>query len=490
MGRRPCLDLALLGLRLQAGGPLRAEELASALGVDRLTVQRALRSLGDQVVQLGKTRGTRYAGRRSVLGQAGPHELARIDAAGVGRPWGRLTALYGGWRLEWASPALRPEWADHLHDHAGFCEGLPFFLSDLRPQGFLGRAIARRLPVSLGLPADPRNWSDDQTLFYLREWGDDLPGNLIVGEAPLQKALGPRVSTERVDPATRADRYPALAAQANAGEVAGSSVEGEQPKFTAWLNSSPDEDPARAVLVKFTDRLDTPTGRRWADLLAAEAFALEVLTEADAGGIAASVSPTSSGAPAAAPSADVASSHRAVVHDFGGRRFHELPRFDRVGEHGRRGVVSLRALHDAGFTGADTTDWAVAAAGLHARGWISAADLRAVRLRRLFGRLIGNTDMRFGNLAFFLDLGLPLALAPTYDMLPMLWAPRPGDATPAPEFTPPAPLPQELALWPEAATLAERFWTLVEADERVSDGFRPHAAAALRAVRTLRARFG
>jgi len=58
---------------------------------------------------------------------------------------------------------------------------------------------------------------------------------------------------------------------------------------------------------------------------------------------------------------------------------------------------------------------------------------------------------------------------------------------PPPAFTPPAPLPQELALWPEAATLAERFWERVEADPRSSAGFRPHALAALR---TLRERFG
>jgi hypothetical protein len=72
----------------------------------------------------------------------------------------------------------------------------------------------------------------------------------------------------------------------------------------------------------------------------------------------------------------------------------------------------------------------------------------------------------------------------------MLWAPRPGEASPAPVFTPPAPLPQELTLWPEAATLAERFWERVEADPRISAGFRPHAAAALAALRTLRERFG
>lgn len=467
MPRTASVDPSLLSLRLQAGGPAGAQALAEAVGVSRLTVQRALQKLGPSVVQLGKTRATRYALRRGVLGQTAPHRISRLSHTGIAHEWGSLTALHGGWLLEWASPAMRPDWADQVHDHAGFCEGLPFFLVDLRPQGFLGRAAARRLPGSLGLPSDPRDWSDDQTLFYLREQGDDLPGNLTLGDGPTERALN-ACPPDPITPETRATRYPELAAQANAGEPVGSSVEGEQPKFTAWLRQ-PSDGRVFSVLVKFTDRLDTPTGRRWADLLAAEAIALDVLTWASRG--------------------DAEANHPQTF-DFDNRRFYELPRFDRLGSHGRRGVVSLRALHDAGFTGGDTHDWAVAAAGLRERGWIGESDLRAVRLRRLFGRLIGNTDMHFGNLAFFLEPELPLRLAPTYDMLPMLWAPRPGDATPAPEFTPLAPMPVELDLWPEAATMAERFWSLVEADARVSDVFRPHATAALRAVRTLRARFG
>ncbi len=468
MPRPPLLDPARLVLRLQAGGPQTSQGLADALGVDRVTVQRGLKKLGAAVVQLGKTRGTRHAARRLVLGRPGADVFSRLSpSTGVAHDWGLLSALHGGWHLEWASAAMRPDWADQLHDHAGFCEGLPFFLSDLRPQGFLGRATTRRLPEHLGLPPDPRNWSDDHTLAYLRDHGDDLPGNLTVGEAATRRALEARPH-DPVVPGTRAERYPALAEAANAGAPAGSSVEGEQPKFTTWLRPSED-GPVLAAIVKFTDRLETPTGRRWADLLAAEAIALDVLTWASRG--------------------DAEAVHPQTF-DLADRRFYELPRFDRVGAHGRRGVVSLRALHDAGFTGGDTHDWAVAAAGLHARGWISAADLRAIRLRRLFGRLIGNTDMHFGNLAFFLDLGLPLALCPTYDMLPMLWAPHPGDATPAPVFQPPAPLPAELDLWPEASALAQEFWRRVEDDARLSPSFRPHAAAALRAVSTLRQRFG
>jgi len=467
MPRPPSIDPSLVRLRLQAGGPLGAQALAEVMGVSRVTVQRAFRQLGTNVVQLGKTRATRYALRREVFGQSAPHQFFRIGQTGVAHEWGALTALHGGWLLEWASPAMRPDWADQVHDHAGFCEGLPFFMADLRPQGFLGRAAARRLPGTLGLPMDPRDWSDDQTLFYLREWGDDLPGDLAVGEDPTRRALN-ACPHDPITPETRQVRYPELAAQANAGEQVGSSVEGEQPKFTAWLRF-PNDQRVFGVLVKFTDRLDTPTGRRWADLLAAEAIALEVLTWASRG--------------------DAAANHPRIF-DYADRRFYELPRFDRVDAHGRRGVVSLRALHDAGFTGGDTNDWVVAASGLRDRGWISESDLRAVRLRQLFGRLIGNTDMHFGNLTFFLDLGLPLALAPTYDMLPMLWAPRPGDATPTPDFTPPAPMPADLELWSEAATMAERFWTRVESDARISEDFRAIASQALRAVRTLRERFG
>ncbi len=467
MPRPSLLEPALLSLRLQTSGPASAQTLAQQQGVDRVTVQRALRRLGPSIVQLGTTRNTRYALRRPVLGQIDSQVFSRLSQTGIAREWGHLTALHGGWRLEWAAPAMRPDWADQVHDHAGFCDGLPFFISDLRPQGFLGRSVARRLPGSLGLPQDPRDWNDDQTLFYLREWGDDLPGNLTLGNGPTTRALNAIVA-DPITSETRAQRYPALAEQANAGGPAGSSVEGEQPKFAPWLHL-PADTGTLAALVKFTDRLDTPTGRRWADLLAAEAIALEVLIHASRGD---------------------AEAYHPQTFDFDSRRFYELPRFDRIGVYGRRGVVSLRALHDAGFTGGDTNDWAIAAAGLHARGWLSASDLRAVRLRHLFGRLIGNTDMHFGNLSFFLDLDLPLRLAPTYDMLPMLWAPRPGDATPAPEFIPSAPLPQELELWPEAVSMAVKFWQRVEADPRVSDGFRPHATSALRALQTLRARFG
>jgi len=51
------------------------------------------------------------------------------------------------------------------------------------------------------------------------------------------------------------------------------------------------------------------------------------------------------------------------------------------------------------------------------RELIAPETLRSIRLRQVFGGLIGNTDMHFGNLAFWFDDALPFRLAPAYDML-------------------------------------------------------------------------
>jgi len=468
MSRVSALNLAQLSLRLQSSGPLGADELGKILGVSRATVQRGLQQLGRQVVKLGVTRSTRYALSRAVSGRRSGRRIYRSSlSGGMVHEWATLTALHGGWRLEWASAGMTPEWADRVHDHAGFCEGLPFFLCDLRPQGYLGRAMVKRLPRALGWPDDLRDWSDDHTLAYLLEYGADVPGNLVIGDRAASFAMGDLPGTAMMY-GERSMRYPLLAEQANAGVPAGSSVEGEQPKFTARLREEAG-GLVDAVIVKFTDRLDMPTGRRWGDLLVGEATALNLLRDV-------TVSDAEAGYP--------------EIMDCAGRRFFQVSRFDRIGGQGRRGVVSLRALHDAGFTGADSNDWVEMVEGLARAGWVGGRDLESVRLRHAFGRLIGNTDMHAGNLAFYLEDTLPLRLTPSYDMVPMLWAPRPGEGEPAPEFNPPPPLPHEREVWVRAAGLADRFWARVEGDARVSDGFRPHAAAAGRVVRALRGRFG
>jgi hypothetical protein len=148
----------------------------------------------------------------------------------------------------------------------------------------------------------------------------------------------------------------------------------------------------------------------------------------------------------------------------------------------------LRALHDA-FHGPDATQWPEVAVNLRARGLIDEATVRSIRLRHAFGQLIGNTDMHFGNLAFWFGDALPFRLAPAYDMLPMLWAPTPGNATPAPQFAPAPPLPADREVWLEAAAWAADFWQHVAADARLSPGFAAHARTAGATVARLRTHF-
>lgn len=465
MPRPRIVDPSAIALRLQSGGPQPAQLLAAAFRVDRSNITRALAlpELATQLVRLGTTRGTTYAWRRAVRGVGTTFPIRRINAEGRIHDWAQLVALHGGWQFIWADPQNAPAWAGHILGVGGYAEGFPFFLGEARPQGYLGRAIGRSLSLALNLPPDPRGWSDDDTLVYLQAEGDDLPGDLIVGDIPLRRAQDRLLNPPTPLPeAERGARYPILAAASAVSGTPGSSVEGEQPKFLVTLA---DGESVTPVLVKFTDVMSTPTGRRWADLLAAEAHALAVLH--------------AQGEAHAIPS----------LLDTEDRRFLEMPRYDRVGPHGRRGVVSLRALHDA-FDGPDSNDWVSAAENLRARGLIDATTLRSILLRHAFGNLIGNTDMHFGNLAFWFDDTLPFRVAPAYDMLPMLWAPATGSATPHPTFAPLPPTPAQAAVWSVAAGWADVFWQRVAADARVSAEFADIAREAGETVRRLRAHFG
>ncbi|MBI4625575.1 MAG: type II toxin-antitoxin system HipA family toxin YjjJ [Verrucomicrobia bacterium] len=445
MPRPAQITAADLTLRLQAGGALTAQALADALDVDRSTVARGLARLGAAVVPLGAARRTRYALRRPVRTVGDRWAISRIDDAGRAREWARLHAMHGGWWIEWAGEP--PAWAECAVDRDGFLDGLPFFLGDLWPQGFLGRILARRLADALRVPSDPRHWGDDDTLVFLQAEGDDLPGDLVVGGEPLRRVLASALaaSPEMAMPETeRPARYPELAVRAMASERPGSSVGGEQPKFLAMVRR--DDGAVQPVLVKFSPPMETPVGRAWADLLAAESHALAVLAEHGL----------------ATPGA--------TTLDAGGRRFLEVIRHDRVGAHGRRGVVSLAALH-ASLAGGAANDWPAAAEALVHAGLIDQNGLAVVQRLHGFGELIGNSDMHFGNLSFWLDDALPFRPAPAYDMLPMAWAPeRYGEvAGPAQRvFAPRPPLPAGLAVWREAAAWASEFWRRVGEDAAVS----------------------
>lgn len=455
----PRLSQALSLLRRD--GPLRARDIAGPLGVSQPTLSRLLAGAGSRIVRIGRARATRYAAARDV-GRAGSRwPLYRIGPDARPALLGELRALAGdGFHFEPARPL--PAFT-HTPFGDGLFPGLPWFLDDQRPQGFLGRAFVQRIAADIGAPPDMLRWQADDVLLALLRHGHDQPGDLVVGEAALQAALQAVAAGDGgLAAAGREAHYPAMAEAALRGEAPGSSAGGEQPKFLASLR---DGDGVRPLIVKFSDRVDTPAGQRWADLLRCEAIAAGVL---DGHGI-----------PAA----------RSGVLAAGGRVFLESTRFDRTAAGGRTGFVSLAAI-DAAFHGHGRIDWWRYAGELQRDGWLDAGDARRLRVLGWFGALIGNSDMHLGNAGLVLADGLPLALAPAYDMLPMLFRPASSGEVVERAFTAPAPLPEQHGDWLQAARMAQAFWARVVDERAVSAPFREIAEQAGGSVAQALARFG
>jgi hypothetical protein len=430
---------ALQALRRQ-GSVLTSVELQAALGVSQPTVSRALSPLiqSGQVQKVGAARSQRYVLARNVPGVGREVQVMRIDALGQPSPFARLVPLEGG-----------AFWVDEADGLSVRHDGLPWFLEDMRPQGFMGRTFAHAHP-ELQLGNDPRHWNDDDVLRALTLFGDDLPGNLILGEAAFARFHSLPERTSRVDSALD---YPRLAEQAMQGTHSGSSAGGEQPKFCTITAGRP-------VLVKFSPAGDSPVDQRLRDLLVCEHLALQTLAEA--------------GIPAA----------RTKIHSNIGRIFLESERFDRTpatngpsGQLGRIGMVSLQ-VHDAEFVG-EMDNWAATANRMLARQLLTAADARTLRLLEAYGQLIANTDRHYGNISLLIR-GDDWVLSPTYDMLPMLYAPVAGELV-ARDFAarPLQPTAATLPQWQQARELAIRFWKTAAADARISDDFRQICTANL-----------
>ena len=415
----------LQALRRQ-GSVLSSAELQELLGASQPTVSRALAPLiqSAQVQKVGAARSQRYVLPRSVAGIGREVPIMRVDAQGQPSPFARLLPLAGG-----------AVWVDEADGVSALHGCLPWFLDDMRPQGFMGRTFAHAHP-ELQLGSDPRHWNDDDVLRALALFGDDLPGNLIVGEAAFQRFHTLPARASRVDSA--AD-YPRLAAQAMQGTLGGSSAGGEQPKFCTLTAG-------RHVIVKFSPAGDAPVDQRTRDLLVCEHLALQTLADA--------------GLPAA----------RTQVFSGAGRVFLESERFDRTAQGGRIGMVSLQ-VYDAEYVG-EMDNWAATANRMLARGLLTAQDATTLRLLEAYGILIANTDRHYGNISLILRND-DWTLSPTYDMLPMLYAPVGGELVER-NFAarPLQPSAATLPEWAQARALAAVFWQAVAEDLRVSAGFR------------------
>lgn len=404
-------------------GPMPARKLVDIIGISQPTLSRALKTLGDDIVRIGSGPSIQYALRDAFRGFSSA-PVYRISETGQIKSLGQLIPVY--------PDGFVMEQADKICLHS---DGLPWWLFDMRPQGYLGRAYASTCSAGLGLSSNPENWTDSDVIRALLSHGHDAVGNLLIGEQARNQFLGMPLP-ETVD---RNTAFPMLAQAVSAGEVPGSSAGGEQPKFCTYTERG-------HVLVKFTAQSDNPVSERWRDLLLAEHLALKVL------GV------------------------ETEVFDFEGQRFLEIPRFDRVDQLGRIGLFSLRAL-EAEFVGRAREPWPVLVNELIKQGCVHPDAAPGTARLWAFGMLTGNTDMHHGNLSFISGHGRPYQLAPAYDILPMGFAPKSGGELV--NTLQPATLLEVVSgeIWRKALGLAESFIALARDDNRLSVNFAPCLAA-------------
>jgi len=150
---------------------MRARQLIEKLQLSQPTLSRAIATLGDEVVRLGAGPSIHYALRDAGRG-VGETPVYRVSAEGMLRELGILIPVRpdGYVMVQSDGKTLRSE-------------SLPWWLFDMRPQGYLGRAYASRHAQMLGLPVALNEWNDAHALRALLSHGHDAIGNLLLGNA-------------------------------------------------------------------------------------------------------------------------------------------------------------------------------------------------------------------------------------------------------------------------------------------------------------------
>jgi hypothetical protein len=429
-------------------GPARTSTILQELGISQPTFSRLWATVRNGIV-LGASKARQYALQRDVPGVDTPIPVFRIFEKGQVEPIGHINPLQGGFY------ALTPTKGT---DYQIF-EGMPFFLSDLRPQGFLGRMEPSK-NRDLDLPSDILKWSDEQVLKYISRRSEHAAGNLILGNESYARYISDmaRVRESTIRDVDRGARYPGMAEHSMQGEPPGSSAGGEQPKFTATIQRSGEHEIIEHVIVKFSPQVDTLSGRRWGDLLICEHLALEVLGR------------------------NQIAAARTSILEAGGRVFLEVVRFDRLGLKGRCPMATFSALD--GDLGLLDQNWTVVARELGHRGELSEKDVQTVEILDLYGALIGNTDKHHGNIAVTWSFDRRYQLLDAYDMLPMLYRPNTHGEIVEREWVPDLGTRLELRHLPQCYEMAEQFWTDVLNDSRISEKFKQDVA--YRHLNTLR----
>lgn len=304
---------------------------------------------------------------------------------------------------------------------------LPWIFWDMAPSGYLGRRLQATMP-ELRLAANPRDWLAVDVLRALTQAGGDLAGNLLVGDEAV------RAREERWF--NFADFASAFDAALRDSVAAGNppSLGGERPKVL-WTDGD------TALLVKFSPPPGSPQGERWSDLLKMEALCSRALQLAGVDAV------------------------QSTVLETSGRTMLRVERFDRLPGRGRVGAGTLfwlamdrwgdvqlpapevvRRLADEGLVGAD-------AAGVCERV-------------HAFSAAIGNDDAHLGNYGLRFDDAGAATLAPIYDVLPMVLAPRNDELPDA--YLEPRSGSIDLRIRPWVEQLA----ALVDAEPSITDGFK------------------
>lgn len=430
--------------------PLDAASLSKRLGISQPSVSRLLAQAGADVVRIGAARSTRYALTRNIPSLPNELPIFIIAEDGSSAAFGQLRLLQSDWYLFTPANGATPQ----------LILGLPFWLQDLRPQGFLGRLIPA-MHADLPLPPSISAWSDDDTLYFLARRGEDVIGNLLVGSETYRRFLS-NTPIEAISHIYRASQYHVRALSANQGDAPGSSAGGEQAKFTCLIERP--DGRKEHVIVKYCPPCNSPAGQRWADLLHAEHLALQTLQQFG-----------------------IATSNTSIVYCTQ-RVYLESIRFDRQHEHGRLAVVSMAGVDT--LLGAMDQNWSDASSLLHDHGWLSSEDWQRICLLDVFGALIGNSDRHPGNLSLYWQLGRKtepqFSLAPVYDMLPMFYRPNNQGEIIEREFSLKVLDRLRLTQLPLAWEMALVFWQAVLDESHISANFKAIATAHQAVLQNLR----
>lgn len=424
-------------------GPSTSKEIQAATGQSQSTVSRMLKKMGGSIVQIQDGRLIKYASTCNAFSCDDRIPVSIVDKSGRKELIAHVRPLNCG---QFFLEPVSSDFSSLLlgEEGSGLYNDLPYFLLDLKPQGYLGRQIAKKMAKqSDGFPSNPKVWGTNHIGRYLVSNGEDLPGNIIFGDQMLLRIQRNPITVSQKD-------YPKLADSAVKGDPPGSPAGGEQPKFTAF-----NRDLHSHVIVKFTARGKNEIATRWRDVLITEYHAAEVLS--------------SHGYPAA----------ESRLFEEGGRMFLETQRFDRVGELGRKSMISLDII-DREFVGLGN-NWSRVMHDLFSQGIVTDDDVLKTRELQYFGLLINNTDMHLGNLSLSME-GAHFRLLPAYDMCSMGFAPTSGEILPfdfeldlqdtninihSKGFV------QEIA-YEAVQEMAHESWERVLDDDRISNEFRDY----------------